>query len=637
MDDGKPPPASETGDSSDDGGGTVGNEGGGRGDTEDEPKGGGGGVRVSSEDLPVLAGTATMDDGKPPPASETGDSSDDGGGAVGNEGGRRGDTENEPKGGGGGVGVSSEDLPALAGTATMDDGKPPPASETGDSSDDGGRDGGAVGKEGGDEPKGEGEGGRVSNEDLPALAGTAAMDDGKPPSPVDPSRDHSTLVVNDIDNRDIVLPIEKCLSWEALRYQLSENKVQALAYVTSGKFILRLVDGRDYDDDDNWKSKTNWDEWANGLAPFDQGVRVALSLWIVQLHCQCHPRPVSYKDGFCETCRMRCVENDEDELFNSPPAPDVPSNNSTPGVTGSGVQVAQDTVAVTSSVSKPTVVPPERSVVQVLRHRRPGRGTARSSSPSPIQDVSESTHPAGYPPPQSNVNNHQRRRQTAWASLRLGNFFAQTWNYVIIVYVSMTALGVQQGVKWDAPRLKRRASMLLNTFLVIDGGLLAFVVACLALSDVASSPVPRAFLILVAIFAVFACGASVYLSYKISDCEVEFSEWFIHHKNLVHTPGSLWDLETMIALPSMWTAWAFLNLALFAISFIGQTFTSYVGNENATTIPKFTLVQFIIWALAFLWSSVYSFRIYLQMREFEGVVRRRTQPERRNTAQVEHC
>ncbi|KAJ7051527.1 hypothetical protein C8F01DRAFT_1339634, partial [Mycena amicta] len=467
------------------------------------------------------------------------------------------------------------------------------------------------------------------------------------PSPI--HQESPILVVNDVNDQEIHLSTTKCMSWEDMCNELVEHGVQALSDVKENRFIL-LFEDPDTHDDANWKSKANWSDWMLNIASRPAHHRIVLWLYTVRHRCMCGSKPLEDEGGSCKKCRMRYVqvENVGDERWDEEQAPPMIDTRSDTSVPDGGSAVAPTTtdvqpLAPSSSISfagaadaKTTAVdiPAHRSVV--LRHRGHFSG--------PIQDAPQSAHPIdsdhhSFPPPPAEPNNDRRGRQTGshgktqQFTLMMRKSLAWARKYMRIVYIFMTVVGVKQGATWDSSRLERRASMLLTLFLVINGGLLSIVIASLALSDVANSPVPQTFIMLVGICALFACGSSIYLAYTISDCREEFSEWFINHKNLAHKSESLWDLETMIALPNTWTAWAFLYLVVFAISFVSH---NEPLPEDATTAPgpKFTPVQWTVWGLVFAWSSAYSFKIYLQMRQYGGSFR--GTPQRRNTADVEH-
>ncbi|KAJ7051524.1 hypothetical protein C8F01DRAFT_1174843 [Mycena amicta] len=455
--------------------------------------------------------------------------------------------------------------------------------------------------------------------------------------PVDSTPIHQEspiLVLIDVDDQEILLSPTKCMYWEDMCNELVQHGVQALSDVKANRFIL-LFEDPDTHDDANWKSKANWSDWMLNIVSRSAHHHIVLRLYTVRHRCMCGSKPLEDEGGSCKNCRMQYVEDVGDERWDEEQAPLMDTGSGVESdtyVPDGGSTVAPTTtdaqpLAPSSSISfagaadaKTTAVdiPAHRSVV--LRHRGHFSG--------PIQDAPQSAHPIdsdhhSFPPPPAEPDNDRRSRRTGshgktqQFTLMMQKSLAWARKYMCIVYIFMTVVGVEQGATWDSSRLERRASMLLTLFLVINGGLLSIVIASLALSDVANSPVPQTFVILVGICALFACGSSIYLAYTMSDCKEEFSEWFINHKNLVHKSESLWDLETMIALPNTWTAWAFLYLVVFAISFVSH---NEPPPEDTTTAPgpKFTPVQWTIWGLVFAWSSAYSFKIYLQMRQYGG-------------------
>ncbi|KAJ7787453.1 hypothetical protein B0H14DRAFT_3163173 [Mycena olivaceomarginata] len=311
---------------------------------------------------------------------------------------------------------------------------------------------------------------------------------------------------------------------EAFRNQLIQHNVQALSYVKSDKFIVRV--------EDDWqqtKSKDNWEEWTSSFSFGSHHRRVMLWLYIVQAHSACHSRPAENKDGFCKTCPMQCVEGAEDELPDSITPHQQQPTPSTP-LTPPASLISMDTVAasVTSINARTTgfeSAPLARSVVRV-RRRGPLPGDQRPSSSAASPDTAsqpdldahnhEDEH--SFPPsPQPDPRDHQRHTPWLTAS-NMKRRLARVCNYLGTAYIFRIArpLIIDEGDDWSEPRLKRHVNALKIYVLPTN----------IAFSDVAGSPIPRSLVMLSAIFALFGTGSTLYLHLKIGDPEV-FSTWFL--------------------------------------------------------------------------------------------------------------
>ncbi|KAJ6592780.1 hypothetical protein B0H19DRAFT_1365132 [Mycena capillaripes] len=135
------------------------------------------------------------------------------------------------------------------------------------------------------------------------------------------------------------------------------------------------------------------------------------------------------------------------------------------------------------------------------------------------------------------------------------------WNFLQSAHRFITAPPfLDTRVAWTRKRLETRLNDLQTWVISVNGVLVGFALAMLAVSSISDSRIPRDFVILGIIFAFFGFIYTILLILYTRDHGDNFLRWFLSHPDVknVQTRSS-WTPATVLYLPITWMIWAIIS------------------------------------------------------------------------------
>ncbi|KAJ7853239.1 hypothetical protein B0H13DRAFT_1203529 [Mycena leptocephala] len=204
-------------------------------------------------------------------------------------------------------------------------------------------------------------------------------------------------------------------------------------------------------------------------------------------------------------------------------------------------------------------------------------------------------------------------------------------------------------VAWTRKRLDARLNDLQTWVISVNGVLVGFALAMLAVSSISNSRIPRDFVILGMVFAFFGFIYTILLILYTRDHGDNFHPWFLNHPDVknVQTRSS-WTPATILYLPITWMAWAIISflacLAALGANALEEKYrhgtigadppadgaTETDTNESSAlganvTMPhpdtpdissmSLDIAEFIGFTVLTVWSAVYVVKIYTEVRK----------------------
>ncbi|KAJ7822005.1 hypothetical protein B0H14DRAFT_2829582 [Mycena olivaceomarginata] len=323
------------------------------------------------------------------------------------------------------------------------------------------------------------------------------------------------LMFTDANETEIVisLPVDDCRSWQTFCHQLLKYVVQLPPYIQASQFVVRI-------EDDSKKELLFEEKWEAWVSSVDARVQPRIALCIIQVPVCDNPTE--------RNCGMQFLNEEPSHLTQSLQPLD---------------HLIPDSPSILHAAMPPTDSPANLSKI----------------SPLPAEEDRQSEPPL-HNPSLEPVDHHSTRPASIPAFI---NRVKGSWNAIKMFMIAPQFIH-DEGSSWNVKRFESRL-VAYQTWVV--GGVPG---AFLALSSVASSPVPQGFMILGAIFAFFGLE--------------EFLEWFLDR------------LDSMVGSRISAILCIFLSLASFGIH----------------------LSQLGIFTFAIVWSLVYVVLIYSEMRQVQA-------------------
>ncbi|KAJ7349823.1 hypothetical protein DFH08DRAFT_863169 [Mycena albidolilacea] len=430
-----------------------------------------------------------------------------------------------------------------------------------------------------------------------------------------------TLMFTDANETEIVisLPVDDCRSWLTFCHQLLKYVVQLPLYIQASQFVVRIED----DPKKELLFEEKWEAWVSSV---DARVQPRIALCIIQ--GTCCDNPTETANGFCN-CGMQFLNEEPSHLtqslqslgLGSLEAPATAASRIDPPIPNSPSILHAAMPPADSPANLRGFVPSTHN--SVVRRRR---------APVPAEEDRQS-EPPRHNPSLEPVDHHSTRPASIPALI---NRMKGSWNAIKMFMIAPQFIH-DEGSSWNVKRFESRLVAYQTWVVGVNGILIAVPGAFLALSSVASSPVPQGFMILGTIFAFFGLVYTIQLDFYIGDFKEEFLEWFLDCLDSMVGSRTSWNTSIMMDLPITWMAWAilclFLSLASFGIQYFIHgihssspvliTDTDSVPNTVNTAAPnsaspgiRYSLSQLGIFAFAIAWSLVYVVLIYSEMRKF---------------------
>jgi len=233
--------------------------------------------------------------------------------------------------------------------------------------------------------------------------------------------------------------------------------------------------------------------------------------------------------------------------------------------------------------------------------------------------------PFGGASPQPNPTG-RRSNCGEWLTLPdFGRWFTKIGNYIGAAYLFVIAPPFvhDRTAMWDLERLGRRLGAFQTWVWAANAALFAASVALPGLTGVSSSPVAQSFVVLCGIFGLFGFVYTVFLAFRIGDCNAQCSTLFIDRANSVQGAHSFWNIGIMLSLPLTWMTWAVASLLCFMLSLGVQQAILDVrpsGSNDArveidSPAPKaLSILQLSGFTVTIVWSLSYVFMIHREIR-----------------------
>ncbi|KAJ6462072.1 hypothetical protein C8R45DRAFT_940887 [Mycena sanguinolenta] len=438
------------------------------------------------------------------------------------------------------------------------------------------------------------------------------------------------------------------------RDRLIERGVQPLQYIKTDEFVVRI--------DGHAPQIISQETWAGWIAHFCSGSAVGsvprVTLCIIRPETQpCCDNPAENADGSqCESCGMAIVNQPAKEkpvlrgpMRISPPRKSGAPSGLTPVGTPSKTQSAPSPRTLDSMLSRtpfpaqpsatlPATLPaapsdlmltefvttsfkltPENSVM-----RRRNRGTREISVPTPGHSPQMDFRRGLMPLVDLKRTTTQWTKVNAVALLRhyIRLLAAKTRSLARIISHCLLCLYsfllappfvIHKDLKWTTSRLENRLVMFQWT-MAFNLAIASLCATLLALTNLQNNPIAQSFVILSGIFSFFGLIYTAFLALHMGDSKEQFFSWFLKQENLVHTPGSMWNLTIMMFLPLTWLVWALVNLCLGGVSYAIAPLRK--GQPVESDSEPFNAIQITVFLLVIVASALFAFMIHLEIRKY---------------------
>ncbi|KAJ7771231.1 hypothetical protein B0H14DRAFT_3894762 [Mycena olivaceomarginata] len=342
-------------------------------------------------------------------------------------------------------------------------------------------------------------------------------------------------------------------------HQLLKYVVQLPPYIQASQFVVRI-------EDDSKKELLFEEKWEAWVSSVDARVQPRIALCIIQVTC-CD-NPTETVNGFCN-CGMQFLNEEPSHLTQSLQPLGLGSLEAPATAAPRIDHLIPDSPSILHAAMPPTDSPANLRRFVPSTHNSVVR---RRRAPLPAEEDRQSEPPL-HNPSLEPVDHHSTRPASIPAFI---NRVKGSWNAIKMFMIAPQFIH-DEGSSWNVKRFESRLVAYQTWVVGVNGVLIAVPGAFLALSSVASSPVPQGFMILGAIFAFFGLVYTIQLDFYIGDFKEEFLEWFLDRLDSMVGSRISWNTSIMMDLPITWMAWAILCIFLswrrseFSTSFIAST------------------------------------------------------------------
>ncbi|KAJ7714169.1 hypothetical protein B0H14DRAFT_3015416 [Mycena olivaceomarginata] len=389
-----------------------------------------------------------------------------------------------------------------------------------------------------------------------------------------------TLMFTDANETEIVisLPVDDCRSWQTFCHQLLKYVVQLPPYIQASQFVVRI-------EDDSKKELLFEEKWEAWVSSVDARVQPRIALCIIQ----------QLRNAFLNEEPSHLTQSLQPLGLGSLEAPATAA----PRID----HLIPDSPSILHAAMPPTDSPANLRRFVPSTHNSVVR---RRRAPLPAEEDRQSEPPL-HNPSLEPVDHHSTRPASIPAFI---NRVKGSWNAIKMFMIAPQFIH-DEGSSWNVKRFESRLVAYQTWVVGVNGVLIAVPGAFLALSSVASSPVPQGFMILGAIFAFFGLVYTIQLDFYIGDFKEEFLEWFLDRLDSMVGSRISWNTSIMMDLPITWMAWAILCIFL-SLGVVSE----FTAPNSASLAIRYSLSQLGIFTFAIVWSLVYVVLIYSEMRKF---------------------